>query len=691
MKTHTICRLCSACCPVEVETENGKWVKAVRKYRFPDEPHLRCPKLEKAADILYAPDRLARPLIKKPDGAFREASWDEALDTVARQFLRCKKEYGAQSVAWLRGMAADWGAPWDYANRLMNAFGSPNCIGNGSVCFVGRDLAHTTVYGTMTLPDTANARCILIWGKNDLDSAPGAAENIRHARRNGAKLIVVDPVKTPFAEMADIWLQIKPAHDGLLAMAMIAEIIAQDLCDTAFVDRWTVGFDDLRAVARHYSAESAALELGLPPERVREAARLYATLRPACIVDGNGLDMQVQSFEATRAVAMLRALTGNLDIPGGDILPQKVPSRNMQLLERLPAEVKPVTADYALFNTYHATWGRQVQSCVIDAILEEKPYPVKTLLVQSGNPLVTFMDARRVRKALEKLEFLAVIDLFLTQTARMADVVLPAGSSFEHTQLNRAFIRSSPVRLQQQVIPAVGESRPNWQIVFDLARRIGLEKEFPWQTAEEAIDEQLAPAGITCAMLRDAPDGILAEPIRCRKYEEGGFATASGKIEFFSAPLQAHGHDPVPYFSGPPDGAISFSDQKERYPLIGISGARSNRLVNSQFARIAALGQNESGCAVDVHPQDAGKYGIAPGDRVRIETPKGAVCMTAKISEVIAPGVIRIAWGWGEVSADYNFNVLTDDARRNPVTGAPSGRAFRCRLKKIGAEQPGGK
>ncbi len=360
-------------------------------------------------------------------------------------------------------------------------------------------------------------------------------------------------------------------------------------------------------------------------------------------------------------------------------------------MERLPAGVKPVTADYALFNTYHATWGRQVQSCVIDAILEEKPYPVKTLLVQSGNPLVTFMDAGRVRKALEKLEFLAVIDLFLTQTARMADVVLPAGSSFEHTQLNRAFIRSSPVRLQQQVIPAVGESRPNWQIVFDLARRLGLKKEFPWQTAEEAIDEQLAPAGITCAMLRDAPDGLLAEPARYRKYEEEGFATASGKIELFSASLQAHGHDPVPYFSGPPDGAISFADQKERYPLIGISGARNNRLVNSQFARIAALGQNESGCAVDIHPLDAGKYGIAAGDRVRIETPKGAVCMTAKISEVIAPGVIRIAWGWGEVSADYNFNVLTDDTRRNPVTGAPSGRAFRCRLKKIGAEQPGGK
>lgn len=685
MKTHTICRLCSACCPVEVETEKGKWIKATRKYRFPDEPHLGCPKLDAAADIIFSPDRLSRPLIKKPDGSFREASWDEALSAVAERILSSKRQYGASSVCWLRGMAADWGAPWDYANRLMNAFGSPNCIGNGSVCFVGRDLAHTTVYGTMTLPDTANSSCIFIWGKNDLDSAPGAAENILHARRKGAKLIVVDPVKTPFAEMADIWLRIKPAHDGLLAMAMISEIIAQGWYDAAFVDRWTAGFEALGKTAERYSIARVAPDLGLAPEQVSEAARLYATIRPACIVDGNGLDMQLQSFEATRAVAMLRALTGNLDVRGGDILPQKVPCRNIQLQDRLPADAVPITADYPLFNRFHATWGRQVQSCVIDAILDEKPYPIKTLMIQSGNPLVTFMDAGRVQKAFEKLEYLVVIDMFMTQTAKMADVILPAGSCFEHTQLNRAFIRSSPVRIQQQVIPAVGESRSNWQIVFDLARRIGLGQEFPWQSAEEAIDYQLEPSGITCAMLREEPDGIMAEPVRYRKFEESGFATPTGKIEFFSESLKAYGYDPVPYINGPPACPISFLDRKDHYPLVGISGARNNRLVNSQFTGIAALGQNESGCAIDIHPKDAEKYGIAAGDRVRVETPRGAVQMKAKISDVVGPGIIRIAWGWGERSADYNFNRLTDDERRNPVTGAPSGRSFMCRIEKIEA------
>jgi thiosulfate reductase/polysulfide reductase chain A len=143
MKTHSICRLCSACCPIEVETEQGKWVSAIRKSTFPAEQQLVCPKLEKAADIIYSPARLAKPLVKIGGQGFKEESWDEAMDIVAQRLLFCKREYGAQSVCWLRGMAADWGAPWDYVNRLMNAYGSPNSIGNGSICFVGRDFAHT--------------------------------------------------------------------------------------------------------------------------------------------------------------------------------------------------------------------------------------------------------------------------------------------------------------------------------------------------------------------------------------------------------------------------------------------------------------------------------------------------------------------------------------------------------------------
>lgn len=683
VKTDTICRFCSSCCPVVAETRGNRLLSAARKSAFPEDRQLICPKLRAAADIVHSPERLMNPLIKDDAGTFHNASWDKALDLIARRFQRCKEEHGPESVCWLRGMAADWGAPWDYVNRLMNAFGSPNAVGNGSVCHVGREFAHTVTYGAMTVPLLQKARCIVIWGKNDRDTNPAAAEAIRHARRNGARLIVIDPVRTSFAARADIWLRIKPAHDGLLAMAMIHEIISRNLYDRDFVDNWTVGFADLARAAEQFPAGRIAGEILLDPAAIREAARLYATTRPACIVDGNGLDMQIDAFAATRAVALLRALTGNLDIPGGDFIPQPVPARNIQLRDRLPAGLRPVTADYSLFDEFSPTWGRQVQSCVVDAILDGKPYPVRMLVSQSGNPAVSLMDSNRARRALEKVDFLVAIDMFMTRTARMADVVLPACSCFEKTQLNRAFLRNNLVRIQNRVIEPLGGSWPDWKIVFELGRRLGLAKEFPWRDVEEAIDYQLEPAGITVRMLRENPDGVQAGEQRFAKYTTDGFGTLSGKVECASRKLGEAGFAAVPYADGCPAELISFSDQKDRYPILGISGARSNRFTHSQFRRVPQLAMGRQGCAVDIHPQDAEVYRISAGDRVRVETPRGRIVMPASISDIVRPGSVRIAWGWGDLDPECNLNLLTDDDRRDPVIGAPSGRSFMCRIAKV--------
>ncbi|MBN1276307.1 MAG: molybdopterin-dependent oxidoreductase [Deltaproteobacteria bacterium] len=683
MKKHTICRLCSSCCPVTAYIEKGRLISAHRNSDLPEERQLICPKLKAAPDIVYSPRRLSRPLLKDRDTGFREASWDEALDNLAERFLFFKNTFGAESVCWLRGMAADWGAPWDYVNRLMNTFGSPNSIGNGSVCHVGRELAHTVTYGAMTMPLTSGSRCIMIWGKNDTDTNPGAAENILNAREKGAVLIVIDPVKTLMAEKADIWLQIKPAHDGLLAMAMINEIISKNYYNASFIEKWTTGFEQLSKAAEPFSPEKIAGDIGLDPEMIREAARLYATTAPACIVDGNGLDMQLDTFDATRSVCMLRALTGNLDIKGGDFIPQPVRVRNIQLRDRIPGHVQPITRDYGIFNNFHETWGRHVQSCLIDAILDEKPYPVKMVVSQAGNPAVTMMDANRVKKAFEKLDFLVVIDMFMTRTAHMADIVLPASSCFEKTQLNRAFIRNSPVRIQDAVIEPLGDSWPDWRIIFELGRRLGLEAEFPWQTAENAINYQLEPAGITVEMLRDHPEGIRADETVFRKYRTSGFNTPSGKVEFYSGQLSSAGFSGTPYMNGYMPHPISFDDRKDSYPLVGISGARINRFTHTQFHQINSLARNNAGCVVDIHKSDANAYGIVRGDMVRLETPRGWIQMKAEVNETVPPGVIRIAWGWGDIDPECSLNRLTDDERRNPVTGTPSGRTFMCRISKI--------
>jgi anaerobic selenocysteine-containing dehydrogenase len=677
----SVCRLCSSCCPIEAEVVDNRLVAARRKSFLSPERRLPCPKLAAAPDIVYSPQRLTTPLIRKDDGSgFREADWDEALNLVVAHFTRHREESGARSVAWLRGMAADWGAPWDYPNRLMNVFGSPNTIGNGSICFVARDFAHSYTYGAMTFPEAKNARCILVWGKNDGNTALGAAESIYYAREHGATLIVIDPVQTALARKADLWLQIKPGHDGLLAMAMIHEVIENKLFDAEFVEHYATGFDRLRETAARYRAEEVAEKIWLTSDQIKQVARLYATSKPASIIDGNGLDMHREVFDTTRAVAMLRALTGNLDKPGGDVLPQPIPVRDIQLKDRLPDGVNPITRDYPLFNNFSETWGNQVQGCLIDAILDEKPYPLKMVVVQTGNPLVTMADSTRTREAFTKVDTLVVIDMFLTETAKLANVILPAASCFETTQLNRFSIRNNPMFLQNAVIPPVGDSWPNWRIVFELGRKLGFAAEFPWQSAEEAIDYQLEPTGVTVQKLRQNGKGLRIEELRHEKYREKPFKTPTGKVEFFSSRLADAGLPGVPFQHGFVD-PISFADQSGEYPMLGISGSRDIRFTNSQFRNIPSLLKAGPGCVVDIHAEDARRHNLRNGDPVRIKSPKGAIEMTARISTGVRPGTLHLAWGWGDYDRRGNLNSLTEDDRRSRVTGTSTSRSFMCRIE----------
>lgn len=680
----TVCRFCSSCCPIEAEVVDNRLVGAWRKSFLDSEKRLSCPKLAAAPEIVYSPERLTTPLIKKIDGSgFREATWGEALDLVTERFNHYRETSGAQSVAWLRGMAADWGAPWDYPNRLMHAFGSPNTIGNGSICFVAREFAHTYTYGAMAFPEVKNAKCVIVWGKNDGNTALGAAEGIQYAKEHGATLIVVDPVETSLARKADLWLQIKPGSDGLLAMAMINEIIRENLFDAEFVEQHTLGFEELRMVAARYAAEAVAESIWLTAEQIKQVAHLYATTKPAAIVDGNGLDMHREVFDTTRAIAMLRALTANLDKPGGDVLPQPIPVRNIQLKERLSDSLLSITHKFPFFNTFSETWGNQVQGCVVDAILDEVPYPLKMVVVQSGNPLVTMADSTRTREAFTKVETLVVIDMFMTETAKLADVILPAATCFEKTQLNRVSIRNNPMFLQNAVISPVGDAWPDWKIVFELGRRLGYAAEFPWQTAEEAINYQLEPAGVTVEQLRQNGKGLRIEEQRYEKYREQSFNTPSGKVEFFSSRLAKAGFAGVPFQQGMGEDPISFAEQSVEYPILGISGSRDSRFTNSQFHTISALLRNGVGCVVDIHFDDAERQGITEGDPLRIETPKGAIEMAARISTKIRPGTIRLAWGWGDCNPRHNLNALTEDAKRSKLTGTSTSRSFMCRVNKM--------
>ena len=391
----------------------------------------------------------------------------------------------------------------------MHAFGSPNAFGNGSLCHVTRAVPQVLTYGGVAKPDVLNTDCLVVWGKNDKTSSPPSYSQLLESRKRGAKLIVIDPIQTDLAKSADLWLQIKPGCDGILAMAMMYHIITQNYYDADYIAQWSVGFDQLQEVVKGYAPEKVASEIWLSAELICQAAELYATSKSACILDGNGLDMNADVTQNVRAISMLRALSGNLDIKGGDLLSSPLPTNDLLLKENIPASVQPISTEYHLFNSLLRQIGNSTNTVIPDAILDKKPYPIKALILHGTNPVASVGNAKRFAAALKEVEFVVVIDLFMTKSAQFADVFLPAATCFEKTQLNMSALSGKDMILQEKVIDPVGDSRADYQIIFDLAKALGLEESFPWETIEEAIDYQLEPSGITVAQLRENPSGYV--------------------------------------------------------------------------------------------------------------------------------------------------------------------------------------
>jgi anaerobic selenocysteine-containing dehydrogenase len=685
MKRITVCRLCSANCLIEVNIDQNNNIFAERIKSPCLKKNISCPKLQAVNEIIYSPDRLTDPLLKikkanKP--TWEKQSWEIILDLIASKLQYYKKNYGAESICWIRGQAPDWSSTWHYAMRFMNLLGSPNIIGNGSICHAAREFAHIMTYGEMSSPDYKNSKYIIVWGRNDHNSKPRLFENILYAKEQGAKLIVIDPVKTELAQIADSWLQIKPGGDGLFAMAMMNVIIKEKLHDQKFVDKWTLGFDRLSQRIDAYSPKIISKIINIDSDVIRTIARLYATTKPACIGEGNGLDMNLEVFQTTRAICILRALTGNIDKKGGDKIPLPIPFRNIELSELLPKDVKPITYEYPLFDHFRPTRGNPALGPVTDAIINKKPYPIKVLIIQGTNPVVTVANTKRFLKALDSLDLIIVIDLFMTQTAKYADIVLPTTTSFETTRINFPALYSNQVVLQDKIINSLGNSWPDWKITFELAHRMNFEKEFPWKNVEQAIDYQLEPTGITVKQLRSKPKGIDFQHKKSYlKYLEDGFHTPSKKVEILSEKLQRYGFSGLPSFKLSIEN-YSYYKLKEEYPLLAISGARPNYFVHSQFRNIESLLKCEPEPLVDIHSLDAKERKIENGDLIKIFTPNGSIEMKANVSNIISPGIIRIPWGWGESNLTYNANNLTDDSEKSPITSTTSNRNFMCNISK---------
>lgn len=678
----TLCGMCPWGCGIIAELEGDRVVKIKGD---PDHPwnHGRlCPKGASILDHVFSPDRIKYPM-KKVKGKFERISWDEALNIMATELLKIKEEYGAKSWAVMEGMSfvTQGGTSMGTLQRFCDVYGSPNFFSPESYCYLSRITAGMLTLGKFPNDDPENSSCIILWGHNPSDSNFIKAEQIQGAVKRGAKLIVVDPRRTPLAKKAHLHAQIRPGTDSAFALSLMNVIIEEGLYDKEFVDQYTSGFAELAEHVKSYAPEATERITWIPAGIVREIARIYASIKPATIVEGiNSLGQCTSGFQNYRATLILQSLTGNIDKIGGtvnvDLGGPELAVANYAPI-RVPERVhdKPMGGDE--FPVLVQGWTAQ-GLLMADMVLTGEPYPIKGLTIVGSNPLLTWPNANKVKQALEEVEFLSVITVAMNETAEMADLVLPAASFLERTEvweiLSLSF--SMPyITLRNKVLDFY-ESRPDAEIWFDLARRMGYEEYFPWKSMEELIKRQFEPTFFPIGDYLGKTNCIPYGRMKYKQYETEGFKTPSGKVEISSIILKQLGLSPLPVFQEPPESPLSTPDLAREYPVILTTGARNMHYTHSSFHELPAFRKRMAEPYGEIHPETAARYGIVNGGLMIVATRQGAIEIKARVTEDILPQVLNITHGWSE----SNVNILTDDRTIDPVTGYPSLKALLCRV-----------
>jgi len=675
----TACALCVHSCGMNAYVRDGKIVRVEGMAEHPLNKGELCPRGQAVLDFQYAPERLKYPL-KRTEQGWQRISWDEALEAIANKLTQIKERYGARAVAFACGsIGAEDIMMAAFTQRFRGAFGSPNYISAESICFHSLIMSRILTFGRFPLEDPANARCIVVWGSNiDASNFP-RARMVREAVQNGAKLIVIDPKRTKLAKEG-IYLQVRPGTDGALALAMIHQIIYEGLYDDEFIEKWTVGFDKLKDHVKQYTPEMVEAITGVAAIDIKRTARIFATSKPACIIQGTcSIDQQTHGIQTMRAMAILQAITGNYDIPGTWV---RCPIIRLTDL-RLPVPEKPMGADkYPLFCEL---WGRVFPYgqglSFPDMVLTGNPYPIEAFVGVGTNWAVTFPEAPKFRAALKKLDLVAVMDVFMTETTELAHIALPAKTFLERPSIGYTYgvVEGIPyVMSRKKVADAPGECWSEYEFWHHLALRMGLEEYFPWRTEDEAIDHLLEPSGVNLQILSQKPSGVYFASIEYKTYERKGFDTPSGKVELYSDTLEKAGYDPLPTYKEPTQSPMSTPALAKEYPLILVTGTRMPEFTHSQFHHLPRLRSRVPEPLAKIHPSTLAEYKITNGEMIAVETPKGSIKIRADADEDLLPQVVSIPHGWSQANA----NDLTDLDLRDDISGFPQLRAILCRVRK---------
>ena len=713
-----ICGICPAGCGVTVTLVDDR-IDTVRPWK----EHIQgvpCVRGLHGPEIVHSPDRLTTPLKRTgPKGTleFEEISWDQALDEIASKILTLKDRYGPECIASFIGrgnfeesiqrMFTPKTKGFSVGSSLFMPLGSPNSFNVGSLCYISYGmLAPISTFGVpmmSLIADLEHADIIFVWGTNPATNSPlNDMIRLREARKRGAAVVVIDPIRPTFAVEADFWVPVQPGTDMALIYGILCQCFEAGAVDTDFGERFCEGFQELETYAKTFQPEFVEKITRVPRETLFELARLLTSTEKIAFLSYTGLEYSNIGVQTIRSLLTLWALTGHIDVTGGQQIrmPHPVPFRKPEVY--FPTEVPPIGKDK---HPFHVQITNSAQFMEFPrSVLDEDPYKIRFLLIGGASILTSFPNTTLFKKALDALDYMVSIDIFFNADAYYADMVLPAATYYETASLcSYRDVGPFPFSIQyrKKIIEPIGESLSSYLIYARLAERLGYGHHFP-QTENDMVKYLIEDLPIDFdEFIQHSEKGPIPlyqeniPPYEGKKWLKGGlrrdkkagFATPSGKWEIRSSMLESFGYNPTPVYEEMMEGP-EHNDMVREFPLTLITGARIPSTFRSQHLNIPGLLNMQPNAEVLIHKEDAEERSISTGDSVRVTTARGAVVFRAHVTKNILRNVVEVnqgggtpiqAGGWRE----SNVNLLTDDRNRDPISGFPAFKALLCQVEKI--------
>ena len=687
----THCCFCGQQCGIVLKVKDERVVGFEPRYDFPFNEGKLCPKGVKRYLQGSHPDRLLAPLERAPSSrdGFRQISWEAALERTATEIRRIQSQYGPNAFAMLSGVSLTNEKSYLVGKFARLALGTANLDYNGRLCMVSAGAANKKALGidraSNPWSDIRLADVVFIAGANVAECAPITTSYVWEARDRGAKLIVADPRVTPLARTADVFLGLRPGTDSALMGAILNVLIARDWLDHDFIAAHTEGFEEAAQAVADHTPEWAARVCGVPASRIEQAAELWGTARTGMLLHARGIEHHTKGVENVLSCINLGLATGKYGKPGCGVT-TITGQGNGQGGREQGHKCDQLPGNRDITNPEHRAYVASVWGCeesaipgkgltaqeIVDAIHAGE---IKGLLSICFNPAVSLPDTNFTAAALDKLEFYAVIEFFLSETAQHADVVLP-GSLHEEDEGTSTTVEGRVVKINAAIKPP-GEARLDWKILVDLAHRLGRGQYFPYGSTEEIFTELRRAShggtadygGITWQRVVDEqgvfwPCPTEGHPGTERLYEGGRFYTPNGRAKFHPVRFR------------PPAEVVD-----DAYPIWLTTGrVVSQYLSGTQTRRIGPLVEQYPEPLCEMHPQLAARLGVADGDLVRVRSRRGEITLPAAVVATIRPDTVFIPYHWpGRQAA----NQLTQRAL-DPVSKIPEYKVSAVAIERVG-------